>query len=190
MRENRPAVLLPSFRQAPTSMADAAARFSYERLSDDGVFMVHGASCCWRGSKDVGENALTTDSTADLKTTQNVDLKTLGTPRAGTLDDVRKHYRSDPKTQELSDGYGNILSIPLPYELDLPEILRYVWRSGKGSNPLEADLLRVAFLASAASTSTSRMTSCKYKKVLTESSHSYCIRTQLHVRIPLRNLIR
>jgi hypothetical protein len=97
--------------------------------------MVHGASFCWRGSKDVGENALTTDCTADLKTAQNADPKTLGTPRAGTLDDVRKHYRSGPKTQELSDGYGNILSIPLPYEMDLPEIFRYVWRSGKGSNP-------------------------------------------------------
>jgi hypothetical protein len=37
MRENRPAVLIPSFRQAPKFMADAAARFSYERLSDDGA---------------------------------------------------------------------------------------------------------------------------------------------------------
>lgn len=61
---------------------------------------------------------------SDLSTAQNANRETIGRPKDAVLQDVRQHYRSDPKNEKLSTEFGNILSIQIPYDADLPDIFQ------------------------------------------------------------------
>lgn len=60
----------------------------------------------------------------DLSTAQDANRATVGRPTNAVLQDVRQHYRSDPKSEKLSTDFENILSIQIPYDADLPDILQ------------------------------------------------------------------